>query len=124
VTLPKLTSDPLTAAVIGGLLTGAATLLGALLIRGLDIDRENRKRSRQVVGAIKTVLAEIAANSKILKRYLASNSNTHISELPVSTEAYRRVELRRAMGPLSAASSKECSSRSLVGRSVGSRPLR
>jgi len=90
-----LPNDALTAAVIGGLLTGAATLLGALLIRWLEVGRENRKLSRQVVGAITTVLSEMAANSAILKRHIDAGS-TYIGELPVSTQAYRRVELTLA----------------------------
>jgi hypothetical protein len=90
-----LANDALTAAVIGGLLTGAATLLGALLIRWLDIGRENRKLSRQVVGAITTVLSELAANTAILKRHIEARS-TYIGDLPLSTQAYRRVELTLA----------------------------
>lgn len=82
----------LTAAVVGGLLTALGTFVAALLIRRLDIGRENRKLSRQVVGAINTVLAEMAANSAILKRHLEAKS-TYIGELPVSSEAYRRVDL-------------------------------
>lgn len=90
-----LPNDALTAAVIGGLLTGAATLLGALLIRWLEVGRENRKLSRQVVGAITTVLSEMAANSAILKRHIEAGS-TYVGELPISTQAYRRVELTLA----------------------------
>jgi hypothetical protein len=87
-----LPNDPLTAAVIGGLLTALGTFVAALLIRRLDIGRENRRLGRQVVGAINTVLAEMAANSAILKRHLDAKS-TYIGELPVSSEAYRRVDL-------------------------------
>src|SRR5260370_42450954 len=90
-----LPNDALTAAVIGGLLTGAATLLGALIVRRLDIGRENRKLSRQVVGAITTVLSEMSANSTILKRHIDAGS-TYVGELPLSTQAYRRVELTLA----------------------------
>jgi len=90
-----LPNDPLSAAVIGGLLTALGTFVAALLIRRLDIGRENRKLSRQVVGAITTVLSEMSANSTILKRHIDVGS-TYVGELPVSTQAYRRVELTLA----------------------------
>ena len=67
-------------------------MLGGLIVRWLDIARENSRLSRQVVGAITTVLSEMSANSTILKRHIEAGS-TYVGELPVSTQAFRRVEL-------------------------------
>jgi hypothetical protein len=87
-----LPNDALTAAVIGGLLTGVGTLLGALLIRWLDIGREDRKLGRQVKGAINAVLAEMAANDARLTTQVEHNQWFAV-ELGLSTSVYRRVEL-------------------------------
>jgi hypothetical protein len=70
----------------------AGSLLGALLVRRLDIVREDAKLKRQIVGAINTVLAEIAANDARLTTQV-ENKQTLVEDLALSSTAYRRVEL-------------------------------
>jgi hypothetical protein len=87
-----LPNDALGAAVIGGLLTGAGTLLGALILRWLDIRRENRKIRRQVGGAINALLAEMAANEARLETQV-KNQQWMAVEVVLSTSVFHRVEL-------------------------------
>lgn len=87
-----LSSDALTAAVIGGIITGAATLLGAVLLRWLDIARGDLKLRRQVIGAINAVLAEMAANNARLKTQVEHQQWIAV-EIVLSTSVFRRVEL-------------------------------
>lgn len=87
-----LPNDPLSAAVIGGLLTALGTFLATLAIRWLDIGREDKRVRRQVTGAINAVLAEMAANEARLTTQV-KNDQWFAVELGLSTSVYRRTEL-------------------------------